>query len=251
MSDIPIMFSDGMVCAIRDDYKSQTRRIVSRGNSITQCSDWDQLEFDESKVPADVWAKAFADNGYLHIPTRPHPDDPQEADHWTRERVYPRREVGDRLWVREGVRQITQGIVGKNGQYKWPTFVNADKDARDWFKRNCYYTADHPGREDGRSLNKMFMPRWASRFLLEITSVRVERAQSISEADAAAEGVAKKFLISARVGDKGRDERMPNSYRCGFRLLWESINGKESWDANPWVWCYAFRKVDAAGGWAA
>ena len=70
----------------------------------------------------------------------------------------------------------------------------------------------------------IYMPRWASRILLDVTDVRVERLQDISESDAMSEGVA------------SLDE---------FKCLWDAINGKRgySWDSNPWVWVVSFRRV--------
>ncbi len=90
------------------------------------------------------------------------------------------------------------------------------------------------------------MPRWASRLTLEITAVRVERLQDISEADAIAEGV-------ERVGDRFK-QYMPmfdgSAYnpalaKSSYSQLWESINGPGSWAANPWVWVVSFRRVTA------
>lgn len=87
------------------------------------------------------------------------------------------------------------------------------------------------------------MPRWASRITLEITRVRVERLQDISRADAKAEGCHHddpcdhKRQSCDEIGCEGPD------YRVGFRNLWESINGPDSWDANPWVWVVEFRRV--------
>ena len=74
------------------------------------------------------------------------------------------------------------------------------------------------------------MPRWASRITLEIVSVRVERLNNISEDDAKAEGV------EPYAPDDGR-------YVDGYKSLWESINGPESWDLNPWVWVVEFKEV--------
>jgi hypothetical protein len=87
----------------------------------------------------------------------------------------------------------------------------------------------------------IFMPRWASRITLENTSVRVERLQDISEADAIAEGVEKLshgFLdysrkLDAQLGDA----------RASYFTLWESINGEGSWALNPWVWVIEFKRV--------
>lgn len=79
----------------------------------------------------------------------------------------------------------------------------------------------------------IFMPRWASRILLEITAVRVERLQSISGPDCWAEGIAHADWDPERYG---------SVVEC-YRDLWESINGPGSWDANPWVWVIEFRRL--------
>lgn len=75
------------------------------------------------------------------------------------------------------------------------------------------------------------MPRWASRITLEVESVRVERLQAISEADAIAEGI-KPFPSSP--------SKIPVMQ---YQDLWESINGPGSWEANPWVWVITFKRV--------
>lgn len=88
------------------------------------------------------------------------------------------------------------------------------------------------------------MPRWASRLTLEITDVRVERLQDISESDARSEGVLyvpghgeiSKWELDA---DPGYSNYL--NCRSGFSELWVSINGAGSWDANPWVWVVEFK----------
>lgn len=82
------------------------------------------------------------------------------------------------------------------------------------------------------------MPRWASRLLLEVTEVRVERLNEISEEDARAEGAEPKRPAGAM-----EISAMPVrlSHIVGFRELWCSINSNEAWDANPWVWVVSFR----------
>jgi hypothetical protein len=89
------------------------------------------------------------------------------------------------------------------------------------------------------------MPRWASRITLEITGVRVERLQAISEEDAKAEGV-------PPAGDLLPD--YPGTYltpkgdfataEVAFQRLWQSIYGADSWQANPWVWVIEFKRVE-------
>ena len=76
------------------------------------------------------------------------------------------------------------------------------------------------------------MPRWASRITLEITGVRVERLQDISEADAIAEGIEALPMKTRQA-----------TPRLDYQALWESINGPESWDENPWVWRLEFKRI--------
>ena len=77
------------------------------------------------------------------------------------------------------------------------------------------------------------MPRWASRLLLEVKAVRVERLQEISEDDAFAEGISGGDWLGNPVGT--------------YRELWDSINAKRghSWESNPWVWVVEFERVAA------
>ncbi|MFZ5833601.1 MAG: hypothetical protein ACOY3P_26230, partial [Planctomycetota bacterium] len=77
------------------------------------------------------------------------------------------------------------------------------------------------------------MPRWASRITLEITSIRVERVQAISNIDAKEEGFVDSALVFKEGGSTARD---------AFARLWDSINAKRGygWDKNPWVWVVAF-----------
>ena len=77
------------------------------------------------------------------------------------------------------------------------------------------------------------MPRRASRLTLEITGVRVERLNDISGDDSAAEGIEPQGI--------GSDMAMV----AAFQQLWESINGKGSWSANPWVWVVSFKLIEA------
>jgi hypothetical protein len=74
----------------------------------------------------------------------------------------------------------------------------------------------------------IFMPRMASRILLEITDVRVQRLQEISDEDARAEGY-------------DHSHAFPREW---FALLWERIHGPGSWHANPWVWAITFRRLE-------
>ena len=97
----------------------------------------------------------------------------------------------------------------------------------------------------------IFMPRWASRITLEITSVRVERLQEVSEADAIAEGIEKcksfpthwECYSVQKVPNNGGEYVAFNNPIQSYKSLWESINSPGSWALNPWVWVVEFRKL--------
>lgn len=123
---------------------------------------------------------------------------------------------GDRLWVRE----------------TWGLYQHQ-------FDHECHdviYRADDQRPIVDRWRPSIHMPRWASHIDLEVTGVRVERLQDISEADAMAEGVPEAIPFET-----------PGFYRQGFHDLWESINGAGSWDANPWVWVVEFQRIVKEG----
>lgn len=126
--------------------------------------------------------------------------------------VCPYGYPGDRLWVRETFRQYPDGI-----------FYRAD--ANDIELANDVHRPWKPS---------IFMPRAASRITLEITAVRLARLQDISEVDVTAEGIQE--IIDAGVDHDGWP-------RDAYRSLWDSINGPDSWDANPWVWVVEFKVV--------
>lgn len=130
---------------------------------------------------------------------------------------------GDRLWVRETI-TIEQDALAM--VYR----ADGSRIFRDGHPR--YYPQNWPWQRS--VLPSIFMPRWASRILLEVTGVRVERVQDISEGDAVAEGIEPKepnHVVSAR-------------YRFG--QLWNSINAKRGfgWEANPWAWIVEFKALE-------
>jgi len=128
---------------------------------------------------------------------------------------------GDRLWVKETWAHHVQAIGAK--RYEDGPFV---------------YAADGEFAEqyriDGKWKPAIFMPRWASRILLEITEIRVERLQDISEADAIAEDAVPSIV--------GTDLDYLK-FRAGYHSLWETINGSGSWSENPFVWVIIFRRI--------
>ena len=161
-------------------------------------------------------------------------------DYHVSEFACPYGVVGDRLWVREAwrVRYESDAIKPRDLKPGIPVIYEAS--------RTC-------GGVVGRFRHSMFMPRWASRILLEIVSVRVERLRLISEADAIAEGVEGAFVGGGRywrnylLSDADAQcSPMLNFPSESFRSLWEFINGGGSWDKNPWVWVVEFKRITEA-----
>lgn len=141
----------------------------------------------------------------------------------------------DRLWVRETWSTTTKG----NGVR---TVYRADGVKDDSGDRHGWWFGERFVQGDFKWTPSLFMPRWASRITLELTGVRVERLQDISEEDARAEGV---YPPTAGTDDDGHHFDA-GDFRGGFRALWDSINAKRGygWAANPWVWVLAFKPVN-------
>ncbi len=143
----------------------------------------------------------------------------------------PYGQPGDRLWVRENFLYLMHGDVTA-GDIKYCASIDSRSAAGS--KNPGYWWRKRPS---------IHMPRWASRITLEIVSVRVERLKQISERDALQEGIG--LVLADNWPDpKAMSEAVAKSRRAGFKLLWESINGSDSWDTNPWVWVVEFRRVE-------
>src|SRR5690606_22945807 len=192
--DRPILFKDDMIRAILEGRKTQTRRIAKN-------------VFFDSKFRSK-W-KAVHKHTEVAIDTPP----AMLGD------VCPYGQLGDRLWVREkfATHFIWDGLP--------PGHIDIQNHSDGFFYADGTITS--PGCEDhqrGKWRPSIHMPRWASRITLEITGIRVERLQDISEADAKAEGVLGEKEASA-AGLTWYDKP-----RRAFRFLWESISGPGSWD---------------------
>jgi hypothetical protein len=202
MKERPILFNGAMVRAILDGSKTQTRRLANTGH----------YAIDEEYHGIEVAMRERA----------------------AMIKNCPLGQVGDQLWVRETWRGIVQ-INGPHEQYQ--TGVARYVPDQEKCIRVEYLASHSKDSEPWRP--NIHMPRWASRIQLEITGVRVERLQDISEKDATAEGWERRPEVSDDPevhGDAARD---------WFSDLWESINGANSWDANPYVWALDFKRVAA------
>lgn len=154
-------------------------------------------------------------------------------------RICPYSVPGDRLWVREKLELDEEGWVYAAGGER----VDCSSDAAlDWAEKQpalrSYCVSIH-------------MPRWASRLTLEITGVRVERLQDITEDDAKAEGfpipggVPGRIIVQEMDGTVKKSKGQIHDFDplIGLRRVWDVINGPDSWAANPWVWVVSFRPL--------
>ncbi|MDB5814011.1 MAG: hypothetical protein JWN23_1128 [Rhodocyclales bacterium] len=225
MKERPILFSGPMVCALLNGTKTQTRRMVKYASP--------------DLVDADGWPLTDANiDGAGDIRA-----------------ACPYGNAGDQLWVREtfycdhcfypeGTPDSCHYRVVE-GQH---VPLSLEEKRADMLQ-TMYYRADgDPEFEAPEGPTpwrpSIHMPRWASRILLEVTGVRVESLQEISDADAIAEGIHPYAVYGGKVESwKGTEtlECARVSPIDAYRDLWESINGEGSWDANPWVWTISFK----------
>jgi len=157
----------------------------------------------------------------------------------------PYGQVGDRLWVRETHyrygKWIKNGLT-KTGRQRWCFKAFTD---------TIYYTDNPPSGVKPNSYRQegwykrpaIFMPRTASRITREITGIRVERVQEITDSDCEAEGISKDVYCYIRNIGKATEERT-FSIRRAFHWLWDSLNAKYPWESNPWVWVIEFKRID-------
>jgi len=211
MSEIkerPILFSAPMVRAILDGRKTVTRRPVkglSTSFAVTTAA-------DESPLNGVCWNVG---GPIIRCPYG---------------------EPGDRLWVREAWAADAQvdAVAPRDLSQGEPIRYPADGAVR---QTGCSMVTPGKGRPS------IHMPRWASRILLEITAVRVERLQAISDEQALAEGV-RPYPDHAEFGEWYHVEGI-ETYSAepskSFELLWNSTGG--DWDANPWVWVVEFKRA--------
>jgi hypothetical protein len=172
----------------------------------------------------------------------------------------PYGQPGDRLWVKE----TFSAHVQTNIEYdEWEEIEGSLVRPEDGYEARARfnYCADNDGAMPDRWRPSIHMPRWASRITLEITAVELQRLHDMSETDAIDEGIlsvtdhdpgflyqhfpeycAERDLWQQVVGDRGKGPLGPSPL-ARFKALWGTINGPESWDANPMVWAVSFRRV--------
>lgn len=219
----PILFSGPMSLAIREGRKRMTRRIVNPqpGPKVTV------VHFE------DRWCCSGLIAGSPESMRTPF--------------ACPYGMVGDRLWVKEVCWMWGQwGHNGrtKTGRVKWRFHPVGQQVVYD---RPADELARRGGEPGWGYRHSRFMPRWASRILLELTGVRVERLQDISTADVEAEGFDVASKLPAVVPPGTNVEMLAWMVAQDlFAKTWDALNGERGfpWASNPWVWVLEFERVD-------
>lgn len=234
----PIIFNKEMVKAILDDRKTQTRRLVNDNHTkaieFMGGSNEENDEFEFVGLNYGKWGDDSNEHG---------PEWLVSCTEYPEEGVLPIGQllgaVGERLWVRETFQ----------GQLVDESLLEEFREDADKFKipKYCEYAADGGAKPEYCDLDdnlrhgwrpSIHMPRWASRITLEITDVRVERLNAISEEDALAEG------MDNGTSDAAMTAGWYEKPQRAFQRLWEQLYGEESWSSNPWVWVIEFKRVE-------
>ena len=211
-----IIFNGEMVRAILDGRKTQTRRILSPR----------QLKMID--VASSIGECYPLVCGIQH----------ENSQSYYREWC-PFGKVGDRLWVREAFRVHSRATDVATLAYK-------ASEQQSWTQQVARVPIELCTKQVSPEAwtPSIHMPRWASRITLEITDIRVERLNDISQEDAQAEGMELTgWRPTYSDPDSGGEVQTPYD---NFAELWESIYGQESWQSNPFVWVVEFRRVEAA-----
>lgn len=276
MIDRPILFSGPMVRAVLDGWKTQTRRVVTP-QPPQECGIHYMLGNESWLAPEDRKPLRHSWEAWHGPLFEKRPNGHLCGTHSVKS---PYGVPGDRLWVREAWR------VGKPNDTTrprdiLPPLIERGQGVTVLYEAGGWRSVGPKGREEpayqdnkpmpewaGKLRPSMFMPRAFSRITLEVTGVRVERLQDISEGDAIAEGVESPEIerydrdrtICPRCGGtRLHDALGPNGgvmcdvdcRECDthvkrYQHLWDSLNAERGygWNTNPWVWVIEFRRID-------
>ena len=243
MKERPILFSAPMVKALLADTRTQTRRLAK----FKAIEPGFNLRF--SGVSTGHYCTGVPSSGHVLYSRR-------AGGVWeqrTKPLHCPFGEPGDRLWVRETWAPCEAPIFLGHTQFFADGAVGrriSTNGGEEWWARSGHTLGVSESHLHGKWVSKpskwrpsIHMPRKVSRIDLEVTGVRVERLQAISEADAKAEGAAHRIAPGGDLAGAFEHDDTPIGYRAHFEDLWESINGPGSWAENPWVWVVEFKRV--------
>lgn len=237
----PILFKGEMVRAILDGRKTVTRRIIKLPPAPNHLGNWE---------PSESGGIGCTDSHRNPVPEFPviwHTRTGQSI-------ACPFGFVGERLWVREGWRpvHINGAVIGRGGDFYTIQYregfgvIDYRKDWKEFygplFDRQKKWDKNGTGDLWTKWKPSIHMRREYSRINLEVVSVGVERLQDITDADCELEGI---DIENSDYTPNPNDESVEagSIYHFEFQKLWNSINGPDSWDLNPWVWRVEFKKL--------
>lgn len=231
MKERPIIFNTAMVKAIIDGRKTQTRRLVKP-----------QPKFFKGEAGGHWWRCTHVQS---MVRVEEELQNPGEYYKGFIDEVNPFGKKGDRLWVRE---TFCIGTIEEEDHYQGspkPLYVHQDGDPKQYPIYKEYCLRDNISIDDVLWKPSIHMPRSASRILLEITKIRIERLNQISSQDAVQEGLLKlpasgRYVVNRSDQYFGAASNNPCEV---FKWLWESIYGSSSWELNPWVWVIEFNVI--------
>ena len=232
----PILFNGDMVRAILDGRKTQTRRKLA---CSSRYSDWQYACKTLDRDDLRGFLPGADENSFLLQKT----EGPIVDREWQPVSC-PIGNVGEVLYIRE------TWAVGKCADSLKPSELCP----KTWLQENngLWYFADrtspiNPISPRGKTRVSIHMPKWAARIKIEITDIRLERLQDISEADAKAEGIKSHQEDAAFFYDYMKSSDLRKEWFMdpvkSFESLWNSVNSVCSWDFNPWVWVIEFERV--------
>lgn len=277
MKEQPVIFRADSVRAILTGRKTQTRRVITRNNSRL----WSPLEPAlRTMVDEEFWGKLSWDEKREGLQPRLGDDGAAVLYNWDGDGVWrrfkPTWEPGQLLWGKEAywAEHDTEGR-----DYAAPLDCGPCLDEsfyENGLESAIQYCAtpanpeqpDKPGHfwapeEDGTWVpwqyyskqSPLFMPKWASRLWLKVTSVRAERVGDISIEDALAEGVEAEECLHLDRGAYGCTDCMNTGLledpTWAFEAAWDEINAKRgfSWKDDPWVWVFTFETTERPNLW--
>lgn len=198
-----ILFRPDMIKAIVEGRKTQTRRLDGLKEINQEPDSWELSGFNKGGLP---------DFGVFHFWSINNKELPVVT-------AKPRYRVGEVVYIKEAWAVNPTYDDLKPSEIPSPAFVT-------------YLNDRHNVVLVGRNRSPLFMPEWAARHFIQITGVRSERLNQITEEDAIAEGI----LPEESPFDA------PPAMR--YATLWDSLNPKVKWETNPFVWVYSFKKVE-------
>lgn len=212
----PIFFSTLMVQALLNDRKTLTRRKEGLEKINQNPDDFTFMCWRNGKA-------IFLDKNKVEIECKP---------------KYNPSEI---LWVRETVHQ--------NGEFGLEYKADREDIDESLIPDDFNVIIDKNGNYAFCDIPNIFMLKSFARIFLEVKDVKIERLQDITASDSEAEGIKIDESKVKLVKDINPTAQINTAKIFAFASLWNSINGKESWKKNPWVWVYEFKKIEKPEVW--